>query len=411
MTRTDKPEELTLGVPFLQDKKAVTITNKGLEVIQDWGITDCITGLSMDTTATNTGRKGGVCVLLENRMHKQLIWFPCRHHVAELVLGSNIALWEGKSSGPSVNRFENFKKKVWSGIDKGNYISLSDEKRKQLEKYYSYDNVVAFVKNQQKKKQIRGDYKELLELALAFLGVNKPKIKPPGCTSNARWMQKAIYSLKMYLFREQQEKAKKKTEIDDMKRLEDICLFIVFVYIPYWFDCTTATHTLKNDIDFIKNMKDFSNINSEISKTTLDKFTVDHLWYMGHHLAALGFFDERITIEDKRKMRTQLEKEPSKDQRRTLQISGKDYEISDSISKDTLEFFNTMKLDKSFIDKDPADWENDETYQKSREEILYLHVVNDAGERALSGIKKIPSKKEDIVQNTIISISYDRLNK
>lgn len=343
-----------------------------------------------------------------------MICFPCRHHVAELVLGIVIKLWEGKSSGPTVKKFEDFEKN-WKTINQRSFEPYLDgsatavKNRKKLDKYFCVDDTIAFIESQLDKKQIRDDYKELLLLALSFLGKRQSRMSKPGCTSRARWMQKAIYSLKMYLFRKQ-------TEIDDIELLEDICLFIVIVYIPYWYDCTTSTHTLKNDIDFIKKMKDFNNVNEEISKASLNQFTKGnggHLWYMGYHLSALGFFDERITIEDKRKMVADIhtKKKDSEDDNRRLKFSETtEYEISDSISEATLEFFEIMYLDHllTFLDKDPEDWENDESYRELRDEILYLHVVNDAAERALSGINKIRSINETIIQNTIISKSYKR---
>ena len=178
-----------------------------------------------------------------------------------------------------------------------------------------------------------------------------------------------------------------------------ICLFIVFVYIPYWYDCTIPTHTFKNDIDFIKNMKEFGNINKKLSEVTSKKFTGDHLWYLGYHLSALGFFDERISIDKKRRMAAdiKLNKNASEEDKRKFNFSkknGEDY--CQYISCTTREFFDIMNLDSSFLEKDPSEWENNESYKTSRKEILYLHVVNYAAERALSSIKNIRSIKEDV---------------
>ena len=52
----------------------------------------------------------------------------------------------------------------------------------------------------------RGDYLELLNLCIVFLGESTTtsefnvKFMTPGATDNARWMGKAIYCLKIYLF-------------------------------------------------------------------------------------------------------------------------------------------------------------------------------------------------------------------
>ncbi len=53
--------------------------------------------------------------------------------------------------------------------------------------------------------QPRADYLELLELSLVFLDDETAKVKfrKPGPMHSARWMAKAIYGLKMALFRDQ----------------------------------------------------------------------------------------------------------------------------------------------------------------------------------------------------------------
>ena len=49
---------------------------------------------------------------------------------------------------------------------------------------------------------MRDDYRELIELSIIFLGEDKDKklkIRPPGAMHQARWMARAIYSLKICL--------------------------------------------------------------------------------------------------------------------------------------------------------------------------------------------------------------------
>jgi len=53
----------------------------------------------------------------------------------------------------------------------------------------------------QLKKNYRLDYEELLLLVLVFLGDTDIEIKNPGPTCHARWMQKALYCLKIFIFR------------------------------------------------------------------------------------------------------------------------------------------------------------------------------------------------------------------
>ncbi len=52
-------------------------------------------------------------------------------------------------------------------------------------------------------KQLRDDYRELLELTMIFLGgipKNGISFHIPGAVSHARWMSKAIYAFKIFLF-------------------------------------------------------------------------------------------------------------------------------------------------------------------------------------------------------------------
>ena len=51
-------------------------------------------------------------------------------------------------------------------------------------------------------KQQRDDYRELSELTMIFLG-GIPKNELSGAVSHARWMSKAIYIFKTYIFQDQ----------------------------------------------------------------------------------------------------------------------------------------------------------------------------------------------------------------
>ena len=76
-----------LSVPKLTNSQAVTTAAVIYDTIQDWNIADRIKGFSFDTTPVNTGRVGGVCVLLEQKLDgSRVLQLACRHHVLELVL-------------------------------------------------------------------------------------------------------------------------------------------------------------------------------------------------------------------------------------------------------------------------------------------------------------------------------------
>jgi len=68
-----------------------------------------VAALSFDTTATNTGRRNGTCVLLEQKLGKDLLYLACRHYVIELILAAAFKTTMGASSGPEVSLFKRFK--------------------------------------------------------------------------------------------------------------------------------------------------------------------------------------------------------------------------------------------------------------------------------------------------------------
>lgn len=55
-----------------------------VSTLNEWGLTDRVVGMSFDTTATNTGRKTGACVLIEQQIERDLLYLACRHHIHEI---------------------------------------------------------------------------------------------------------------------------------------------------------------------------------------------------------------------------------------------------------------------------------------------------------------------------------------
>lgn len=75
-----------LSVQKLVDGTVETMVAEVMNTVDNWGLCDRIKGLCCDTTALNTGTKGGVCVFLNSRLVHDLLNLACHHHVAELVL-------------------------------------------------------------------------------------------------------------------------------------------------------------------------------------------------------------------------------------------------------------------------------------------------------------------------------------
>lgn len=84
--------------------------------LEDWNVLQWIVATCTDTTGANTGHTNGAVVLFEKLMEKNLLYFACRHHIFELVIGGIFTKLFGDTTAPSRSIFENFKRD-WSLID------------------------------------------------------------------------------------------------------------------------------------------------------------------------------------------------------------------------------------------------------------------------------------------------------
>jgi len=100
----------------------------------------------------------------------------------------------------------------------------------------------------------RDDYREMAELTLIVLGEYDGKAttsacKKPGAISNARWMQKVIYSFKMFLYQDQLHYS---GETKD--QLKSFVMFSTLLYVPVWFNAPSAVNAPVNDLQLFKDL-------------------------------------------------------------------------------------------------------------------------------------------------------------
>lgn len=125
--------------------------------------------MSFDTTASNTGAYNGACVLLEQKLGKELLHLACRHHIYELVLKGVFILCMGPTSGPDILIFKRFQS-GWQNINKENYQNGMTDKEVASALLPEKEEILTFVRKMLVQQQPRNDYKEFLELCLIFLG-------------------------------------------------------------------------------------------------------------------------------------------------------------------------------------------------------------------------------------------------
>ena len=127
------------------------------------------------------------------------------------------------SSGPDIQLFKRFREQ-WSSIPVEGFLAFEEPR---VDEYKEWRNgTIATMKANLKKKNARDDYAELCHLTLFFLtGQLSAPIRKPGTSHHARWMAKAIYVLKLLMFR----KHVKFTRIAKVG-LREVALFIVLIY-------------------------------------------------------------------------------------------------------------------------------------------------------------------------------------
>lgn len=260
--------------------------------------------------------------------------------------------------------------------------------------------ILQFVKEHLKIVQPRNDYKELLELTMVFLGDEQNNIivfHTPGAIHHARWMAKAIYCLKIYIFRDEFE-----LSINEKNGLRDICIFIVTVYIEAWFKASYAAMAPYQDLLFIRKLYNYSLIDLNISRIALHKFR-NHLWYLTPEAVALAFFDTNISVPSKQIMVINLNKKTELDGK-IKRLNLKETEIPEFVkneieyfvSSKTLDFFKIFNLDTKFLSNDPSTWSKNSSYKTAFQMVSKLRVVNDTAER---GIKLIEDYNSILTTN------------
>ena len=95
--------------------------------------------------------------------------------------------------------------------------------------------------------------------------MKNPTFKIPGAMHRARWMAKAIYVLKIYLFRDE-------------------------------FPLVASE---MNDLMFLEKLRKFKKIDEKIANATIKKFS-SHLWYLAEETVYLSLFDDQVTLSTKK---------------------------------------------------------------------------------------------------------------
>ena len=281
----------------------------------------------------------------------------------------------GPSKGPDIRIFKRFRSQ-WQFVDRSSYQTAASDADISRSVSGVASDVITFANAQLEQFQPRDDYQELLQLTVICLGGMLAKdvsFKAPAGLHPARWMANAIYSLKIWIFRQQFKLTEK-----EQKEL------LIFVYSLFIF---MSKHGSRPHLQYLLLALTFSfvsykDINPTISGIAMKKF-LGHLWYLLEELVALAFFDDKVPNDAKRKMVLALQKPATEHSLKTANVDPPDVrakQLEDFVTSSTRRFFSITGFSASFLDKDVEAWTEDEDCKSTRDSVRCMRVVNDIAE-------------------------------
>lgn len=80
-----------------------------------------------------------------------------------------------------------------------------------------------------------------------------------------------------------------------VSKLEQICLFNALVYTKHWLESPNGVDAPFNDLQLIKELKDFKDINKEVS-VKASNILENHYWYLTEELAVFALFSNKVDL-------------------------------------------------------------------------------------------------------------------
>lgn len=381
--------DIPLGLFSLNSHSGANCSNEVMRVLDEHNLRERLVGIVSDTEAVNTGRISGACVLIENELETDLLHIMCRHHILELVLKSIFEQTFGRSTGPTgISQFRSLIQK-WEEIKRGGFVyettednDLNESEAMRRLVHQAKEVLIIHTTN----KNVRNDYAEVTDLALKFLGVpTRSTFKVPGAVSNARWMNKIIYSFKMYLFRHQLD-----LDQDMIEKLKRFYKFIAVVFIKYWNQCSVAFDAPINDLNFLKELEIYKNIDRIVAMYGSIAFK-RHLWYLSEELMILSLFSKKVSVEEKDSIRRLLIPGDPIPRRscNSIRYQGtiryiQNLNLHNFATTRSKYLFSRLNINARFLEEPAANWHQLKSYKTAETKIRNLIVVvNDSCERLL----------------------------
>lgn len=399
----DGRDSQLLAVPKISAGTGKAEADAVFQTLNDWNLCAKVQGMCFDTTSSNTGQIKGACILLEKLLKRHLLHIACRHHILELIAGAAFTASLSTSSAPEILLFKRFQAQ-WQYIDQTRYEDYSTDHIAINDIADIKEETVSFLSEALIEVQPRDDYRELIELALIFLGTPPSRgihFAAPGAMHQARWMSKTIYTFKVWMFRSQF-----KLTAYEEKGLRNLCIFFARIYVKAWTTAPLAVRAPQDDLHLLQSLVAYNAINKAISKATSQKMA-GHMWYLSEELVGLSFFDDNVTDDIKDNMvkaMSEIEGKMISENRINVPLSAsylQNKSVANFTSKNTINLFNMLSLPQDFLQLPASQWKENEEYKKARTAVTKLSVINDHAERGVALVQDFTgrlTKNEDQLQ-------------
>ncbi|KAK3926552.1 Triosephosphate isomerase [Frankliniella fusca] len=201
-------------------------------------------------------------------------------------------------------------------------------------------------------------------------------------------MAKALYCLKLCLFRRQLAPALTTSEANGLLR---IAVFIVKAYVNVWFEAPNSTAAPRNDLQFLKDLKAYEKVNRKLAVAAQIRF-VYHSWYLSEVNVAFCLFDDQLPFSEKDQIAKKMLSGEISDNPpcKKVAIDMKyvcDRNLIDFVTGNTCRFLRILNFDTDFLKVPAEQWRTRDDYNMNKRVVAFLRVVNDTGERAVKLMK------------------------
>lgn len=314
------------------------------------------------------------------------------------------------TDSPRLNGIFEVMKQHWNVLPKVDKKKLTSFKGKKMLDPLKND-VLTYLKSCPEIAFVRDDYKELKDLTVFLVDPDFKisEFKKPGSLSNARFMAKALYTLKAYIFQ-----AHLDLEKEEKEGIKDLAAFITHIYSKYWLQSTSLADAACNDLRFLKEVKLFAKVNRSISDAVIKKFSL-HSNYLSGELVGFSLFSSKVSAQQKRDMIAQINDTAPSWNKRSIYAK---FEYSDTLTlADMIDPTTLIALEscvenvRDIIKKDPETWDTLSEYKKASELISQIQIINDPAERGVKLAKdfnEFGTRDEKQLQKLMKNVEHTR---